>query len=186
MESARSARWRCRARRLGVSAFVTAHLTVTAVWVFPPSPLRAWFMPAMRCYILPLGMWHLWTMFAPDPAGNSVTLEADVVDRHGLRSRFAFPRLADYSWWRGIPRFRHAKYAANLGDPEADSVRRLAAKHAVRQLVIPAASFPVDVHLMLQIQRCPPAGGPPADAMTPAVPNVLTTFHFASLSEVTP
>jgi hypothetical protein len=123
-------------------------------------------------------------MFAPDPMSNSITLEADVVDGRGLRASYAFQKVADFSWWRAIPRFRHSKYAANLSVPELQAEREIAARHAVRRLEIPDAAFPVDVSLIYQVTPTPPPGGPPADPMKPPQPVAFATFHFAKAEEV--
>ena len=178
--------WAGRWRRLGVSAFVVAHLGATVVWVMPACPIRERAFPWVAPYILPLGLWQYWGMFAPDPVRETVTLEADVVDTRGLRFRFAFPKLADYSKWQAVPRFRHSKFAMNLLVPDVQSQREVAARHAVRQLALPAEAFPVDVHLVYQVRNAPPPGSPPVDPMTPTYPHVLTHFRFDSLREVTP
>lgn len=175
-------------RRLAISAFLLVHLSATATWVLPQSPLRNKFAPLAAYYILPLGLWQFWAMFAPDPAPNSFTLEAEVIDRNGLRYGFAFPRLADYSWWRGIPRFRYSKYAANLSCDEFALPRQYAARHVMRRLDLPDDAYPVAVHLMYNIRPTPTPGSPSvtADAMTPTRPYVLGAFRIDSPGEVRP
>jgi hypothetical protein len=171
-------------RRVAISAFLLAHVGATVLWVMPPCPIRAYCFGTLTYYMLPLGLWQSWTMFAPDPLKESVTLEAEVVDNRGMRHGFAFTKLADFSKWRGVPRFRHAKYAANLTIPELELNRRFAACHVVRQLALPDEAFPVNVHLIFQLRLPPPPGGPPADAMTPSRPHTFGSFYFASPSEV--
>jgi hypothetical protein len=169
-----------------ISAFLVVHIAATIVWVLPASPMRARFFPWAQRYIVPLGMWHIWTMFAPDPPHEFWALEADVVDHRGLRTRFAFPRCLDYSWWQAVPRFRYAKYVANVLEAETNAMRKIAARHAVRQLAIPSTAFPVDVHLMLQSRPTPPPGSSADVAIGPISPSLISTLHFASLSEVMP
>lgn len=186
MAASRNRAWFPTIHRLAVSVFLVVHMGATFVWVLPPCPLKARCFGPVSCYILPLGLWQYWGMFAPDPVRDTVTLEADVVDSRGLRTSFAFPKLADYSWWRGIPRFRYSKYAVNLSVPELQLQREIAARHVVRQLGFPDEAFPVDVHLIYQVRLTPPPGGPPADPMTPAQPYVLGAFHFEKPGEVRP
>jgi hypothetical protein len=154
------------------------------IWVVPPSPLKAAAFSTVRYYMLPLGLWQNWAMFAPDPMRQSITLDADVVDARGLRATYAFPRVAELPKLRAVPRFRHSKYVTNLADPEAKVDREIAARHAVRQLDIPAHAFPVEVTLVYQLRHAPAPGGPPADPMTPPQPMTIGTFQFASLEEV--
>jgi hypothetical protein len=171
------------ARRLAVSAFVTVHMGATLVQVMPPCPLKQACHATVMYYIFPLGLWQYWGMFGPDPMKESISLEAEVVDARGLRATFAFPKLADYSVWRGIPRFRYSKYAANLVPPEAQVDRTLAARHAVRRLEVPDEAFPVDVKLILQAVPAPPPGSTP-DPMTPPLQYIVGALHFESPKEV--
>src|SRR5438874_2588471 len=88
--------WGWTARRVAISAFVVVHMSATLVWVMPGCPIRGRCFNLASYYILPLGLWQYWGMFAPDPMSHTFTLEAEVVDANGLRSRFVFPKLADY------------------------------------------------------------------------------------------
>lgn len=178
--------WRWNARRLFISAFVAVHLTALFVWVLPACPLRHRLSPIARYYTLPLGLWQYWAMFAPDPVRDSVMLEAEAIDSKGLRYNFVFPRIADYTVWEAVPRFRYSKYAANMSADDTELQRKFAARHAIRRLNIPATAFPVDAHLFYQIHPSSSPGEPPTDPMTPPRQHLLSTFHFASMSEVRP
>jgi hypothetical protein len=174
-------------RRLAISAFLLFHLTATAIWVMPISPIRNRCTPTLRYYMLPLGMWQAWSMFAPDPIQNTVMLEAEVIDVRGVRYNFAFPRMADYSWWQGIPRFRYSKYSANLACDEMAMPREFAAHHVLRRLKVPADVYPVSVHLLYKVKPTPPPGttevGEPAVATKPYV---VGTVRVDSPREVNP
>jgi len=184
MDESRARSWVRTAKKLGVSAFLIVHLGGTVVWVLPPCPVRAACVPWAQYYMMPLGFWQYWGMFAPDPLRDTVTMEADVVDARGLRSTFEFTKVANLPKLQAVPKFRHPKYVANLLGDDAQFDREVAARHAVRRLEIPDEAFPVDVNLIAQIRRTPPPGSPPADAMTPAQPVVLATFHFSEPGEV--
>jgi hypothetical protein len=174
-------------RRLAISAFLLVHLGATVTWILPACPIRQQFAPWAQYYILPLGLWQFWAMFAPDPVRDTLTLDAEVIDCNGVRYGFAFPRLADYNWWQGIPRFRYSKYAANISIEEFAVPRQCAARHVLRRLKLPAEVFPVTVHLMYQVRTTPPPGGPPAvDATTPPKTHVVGTMRVESPREVNP
>ena len=185
----RESRYRALAwtlRRLAISGFIVVHLCATLLWVLPVSPLRNRFFGVVSGYIFPLGLWQYWGMFAPDPMRDSLTLEAQVVDSRGIRTNFAFEKGEDNSVLRGMPRYRHPKFAANLLMPDNLNLRTIAAKHALRKLDVPAEAYPVSVHLIYQVRVTPPPGGPPVDPMTPNQTFVLGAYQFASLSEVRP
>ena len=178
--------WMWTARRLAISAFLIGHMGAVSIWVLPPCPIQRRFAGSLAYYILPLGLWQYWGMFAPDPVRDTLMLEAEAIDVRGIRYNFAFPRLADYSRWEGTFRFRHAKYAANMGGEESAAQREFAARHVIRQLGLPAEAFPVDVQLRYQVRLTPPPGEPPADPMTPTQPHPIESYRFPNLEEVGP
>lgn len=178
--------WQWIARRLLISAFLVVHMGATIIWVLPGGVLRERMMPTIRYYMMPAGLWQYWSMFAPDPVRDTYTLEAEVVDARGLRYNFAFPRIADYTRWQAIPRFRYSKYAANMSVPEFELPRECAARHVVRQLNLLDDAFPVEVRLFYKVRLSPPPGGPPADPLDPLKTTPLTSFQFKSAREVRP
>ncbi len=173
-------------KRLVISGFLLIHISATLIWVMPMSPLRNRLITAASVYIMPLGFWQYWGMFAPDPMRDSFTLEADVVDSRGIRSNFAFEKLGDDSVLRAIPKFRHPKFASNLLMEDNVPIRILAAKHVLRKLELPPEAYPASVHLVYHIRVTPPPGGPPLDPMTPKSTHVIGSYQFAGIKEVTP
>jgi hypothetical protein len=174
-------------RRLAISAFLVFHVTATTIWVLPVCPIRNLCVPFLKYYILPLGMWQSWGMFAPDPIHDTVMLEAEVIDFNGVRYGFSFPRLTDYTWWQGIPRFRHSKYAASLSSDDLAVPRQFAAHHVLRRLKLPADVYPVSVHLFYKVRLTPPPGNPSAvDPMSPTKPLVIGTIRVETPREVNP
>ena len=161
-------------------------MSAVVLWLLPHCPIQAACLETVAYYIMPLGFWHSWTMFSPDPMRDTMTLEADVVDRQGMRYGFSFPKQVDYSGWAAVPRFRHPKFAANLGAPELKFQRELAARHVVRQLDVAADAYPLSVNLIAQIRTSPPPGGPPADPMLATHPILLDTIVFSQAGEVKP
>jgi hypothetical protein len=174
-------------RRLLISAFLLFHLTATAIWVLPICPIRNRLVPYLEYYMLPTGMWQAWAMFAPDPIHDTLMLEAEVIDSGGVRYGFRFPRMADYTWWQGIPRFRYAKYTANMAAEEFALPRKYAAHHALRRLKLPESVYPVSVHIMYQMRPTPPPGSvAAADPMNPTKPYILGSFRVETPREVNP
>jgi len=176
--------WRWTARRLAISAFVLFHLTATLAWVIPISPLKSAIEPGFRYYMVPLGLWQSWWMFAPDPMRVTATLEAEVIDVKGMRHLFEFPRVADLSWWQKLPRFRHPKFTCNMMVEEYKPQREFTARHVLRQLRLRDDAFPVHVSLYTKLKEPPPPGQPYSDPL--AIPRLhsIATFDFASNAEV--
>ena len=176
--------WRWTARRLAISAFVLFHLTATFVWVVPVSPLKQALMPAFRPYMIPLGLWQSWWMFAPDPMRVTATLESEVIDAQGIRHLFEFPKVADLPWWQKLPRFRHPKFTCNLLVEEFKPQREFTARHVVRQLKLKPEAFPVHVSLYCQLKEPPPPGQPYSDPLATPRLHTIGTYDFASNDEV--
>ncbi len=128
--------------RLAVSSFLVFHLTATATWNLPDSPLKSKLLPAFRPYMLPLGLWQCWWMFAPDPMGDTAVLETEVIDAKGTRHVFEFTKVADLPWWKKLPKFRHPKFTCNLMMQEYAVQREFAARYALRQLNLPPEAYP--------------------------------------------
>ena len=59
--------WRWTARRLVISAFVLFHLAALSLWTMPDYAIKSRFQGPFRYYVLPLGVWQWWAIFAPDP-----------------------------------------------------------------------------------------------------------------------
>jgi len=177
-----SRRW--TAWKLAISAFVLFHMTATVAWCMPESPMRRALAPWFHRYMLPLGLWQSWGMFAPEPVQTTYTLEAEVGDARGLGRIYEFEKVADLPFWRKLPRFRHPKLAANLMVDEYLPQREMAARHAVRALDIKPDAFPVYVRLYYQFAETPPPGSSESDPMAPKGVHNLAAFEFKSWDEV--
>ncbi len=86
--------WRWTARRWALSAFVLFHLSAIVMWTMPFCAVKTQFQSPYRYYVLPLGLWQWWAIFAPDPIRHTIVLNAEVVDAQGMRHNFEFPRIA--------------------------------------------------------------------------------------------
>jgi hypothetical protein len=178
--------WRWTARRLVISCFVIFHISALMIWTCPPCAIKERFQAPYCYYVLPLGLWQWWAIFAPDPIRNTLVLEVEVVDAKGMRHVYEFPRLADLPWWRKIPRYRHPKLTANMAIDEYTKHREFTARHAVRQLGLGAEVFPVCASLYYKVSDTPPPGTGVSDPMAPTRVQMLDRFEFASLKEVKP
>ena len=87
--------WRWTARRLAISAFVLFHLSALIIWTMPACAIKDRFQAPYRYYILPLGIWQWWAIFAPEPVRENQVLEAEVIDAKRLiRTSTSSPRSA--------------------------------------------------------------------------------------------
>jgi hypothetical protein len=178
--------WAWTIRRWVISAFVLFHLSALFIWTLPPCAIKAQLQSSYRYYVLPLGLWQRWALFAPYPIRETIVLKAAVLDAKGKRHNYEFPRIGDLPWWRKFARYRNAKFTANMLDDEWATHRRFTARHAVRKLGLGEAAFPMWVSLSVEIIDSPPPGtGAPDSTAMPRV-EAVDRFRFESLKEVRP
>jgi hypothetical protein len=178
--------WRWNARRWVISAFVMFHLSALIVWTMPHCAIKTMVQNPYRYYVLPLGMWQWWAIFAPDPMRCTAVLNAEVVDAKGMRYTYEFERIGDLSWWEKYPRYRHPKFTSNMMNDEYKHQRVFTARHAVRQLGLEPEAFPLVVSLYVDVKDAPSPGSGASDAMATPRTEVLDRFKFASMKEVQP
>ncbi|MDB5353424.1 MAG: hypothetical protein JWN86_4671 [Planctomycetota bacterium] len=175
------------AKRLAISAFLIGHLAAVALWNMPECALKTnlagrW----TEAYMFPTGLWQSWGMFAPEPARDTLTLEAVVRDARGLVRTHPFPRMMDKSAWEGVWGYRHSKFANNVGMPEAVANREYAARFVVRTLNLKPDDFPVDVQLLYEVRPSNPPTAAPDQPAPPPRKSVIETYNFPTLAEAMP
>jgi hypothetical protein len=179
--------WRWTARRLVISAFVIFHVSALVIWTLPPCYIKDKLQKSYSYYVLPVGMWQWWAIFAPDPVRDTIVMDAEVIDAKGIRHIYEFPRLADLPWWKKIGYYRQPKFTGNMAADEYLGQRKYTARHVVRQLGLEPEAFPLCVSLYYQIKASPPPGTMAiADPMAPPRIHFLERFQFASTKEVRP
>jgi len=178
--------WRLMARRGLVSGFLVLHISAVLAYVMPDCPIRRQTFNIASYYMFPLGLWQSWAMFAPNPARESLALEAEIIDSKGMRHLHQFVNLADYSWYEAFPRYRHFKFAYNVSLDEFAAARKFVARHAARTLGLKDEAYPIHVGLFYQVGMPPPEGIAMRDPMTPKRAQMVDAFEFASRKEVEP
>jgi hypothetical protein len=179
--------WRWTARRLAISAFIVFHLSALIIWTIPPCAIKDRFQGPFRYYVLPLGIWQWWAIFAPDPVKENQVLEAEVIDARKIIHIYEFTKIGDLSWWDKMSRYRNPKFTNNMmNGGEYAGLREFAARHAVRQLGLGNDAFPLCATLYAKLNGTPPPGTAVTDPMTPPRIQVLERFTFESAKEVRP
>jgi hypothetical protein len=178
--------WRWTAWRVVLSSFVLFHLSALVIWTIPPCYIKERFAGPYRYYMLPLGIWQWWAMFAPNPVRETTVVEAEIIDTKGMRHLHEFPKIGDLPWWAKIPRYRNPKFNNNMANNEYALSRRFAARHAVRQLGLESEAFPLWVSVYYKVHATPAPGTATSDPMAPSRIDMLERFEFKSIAEVRP
>ncbi len=91
--------------------------------------------------------------------------------------------MADVSLGKAMWGFRLSKHMYNFDFDEHVAIRQVGAKHAVRQLDIPADSFPVEVELIYHLKPIP-APGEEVKPLELAAQKTIERYKFPSRGEV--
>jgi hypothetical protein len=176
------------AKRWAISVFLVVHVSAVVLTNVPDCALKRTLAQTwLDAYLLPTGLWQVWAMFAPEPAYNTVTLEAVAKDSRGLVRNYVFPRMMDESAWTGFcGGYRHSKYSHNLGMSDAVANREFAARFVARALKLKPSDFPADIQLVYQIWPTPPLDPKPGETPAPPQTSVIETFHFPNIEETMP
>lgn len=106
-----------------VNTFIICYLFVAWSWNLPSGSFRRRVAQKLGPIVRWLGLWHSWSMFAPEPIlvdrkmAVELTYDDQSVDAYDL------PYIGDYSRWRSFLSIRDRKYQAVLAKKGADVQR---------------------------------------------------------------
>lgn len=101
-----------RFARIAISAFVAFHLFAIVSWCIPlDSPLTVRCRDLVRPYMVWVGLFQKWDMFAPDPSKLNNYVTAVVVYADGRASTWNFPRMAELGIFEKYRKERYRKFA---------------------------------------------------------------------------
>ncbi len=99
-------------KKLFANIFIIFHIFFLGLWISPPFLLRNILVQHVSPYILWLGLWQNWDMFAPSTYNTNSMLLADIKFQDGTHTTWEFPRPAQshqyqkgrYGQWRDFIR----------------------------------------------------------------------------------
>lgn len=97
-------------KRAFINAFIIVHLYIIAVWGLPGSRFRSALTEPVEDYVIEMGLWHSWAMFAPDPLSVNFTVEAEVTFADGTSTLWEFPRMEKLGLWEKYHKERFRKW----------------------------------------------------------------------------
>ena len=144
-----------------IHVLVGAHLAAVICWSCsapkPVTPVDRLIRARLAPYILPVGFWHTWDMFANAPISNNY-LEAEVTFADDSRATWPFPRVDRLPYFQRYRSERYRKWVTErvvaAGNP-APLVAEAAARFAARQVERPG-NPPRKVELIRYRSQTPP------------------------------
>ena len=149
---------------LAVNAFIAAYRFFAWSWDLPPASLLKTVLHPLRAPVAWAGLWHSWSMFAPDPLSANELIVADIHLADGRLLRWEQARLEQVSCWDAFLAMRELRLltsmtgSSGVGDFLWPALGEFVARDAVAQ-----GYAPVLVVLKLRCCPVPPpgqAGGP--------------------------
>src|SRR5262245_10317564 len=142
---------------LAVNAFTAAYLFFAWSWDLPPdSPLKKVLNP-LRAPVEWAGLYHRWSMFAPDPLATDELILADVHLADGRLLRWEQARLDRVGFWDAFVAMRERKFLSALTDPDFEFLWPAVAEYAARDAADQGYS-PVLVVMKVRSRPVPPPG----------------------------
>ena len=139
-----------------VNLFIIFHLLALGFWSMPGSPLRRRLVRPFEPYVLKLGLWHVWDMFAPTPLMTNFRCEAEILYEDGSENKWEFPRMEKMGLFEKIPKERYRKWTERVRtDSYAviwdDTARWIARNHSENK-----TNPPIEVRLVRFWGEIPP------------------------------
>jgi hypothetical protein len=163
---------------------VLFHLGGLIVWTNPNCLIKDRFAPIFRYYMLPLGLWQWWAIFAPDPLRDTLHLNVEVIDSKGMRHLYEFPKIGDMPFWEKAAHYRDPKFVSNMVSDEYVKHREYTVRYAVRELGLERDAYPLAASLYYEIRPTPPPGTAMVDPMAPKRIHMIDRIELASVEEV--
>lgn len=120
-----------------IKLFVALHLIGIIVWSLPNPPtsvaqgiveptgtmkILKWNLALkqspLRFYLLSLGTWQYWDMFAPDPASIDIWGDAEIEFKNGEKKRWQYPRIYEMPLPKKYLMERYRKFFERASDPQ--------------------------------------------------------------------
>jgi len=150
-----------RSARIAVSTFVAFHLFAIVAWCMPlDTPLTLAVRGLIRPYMVWIGLFQKWDMFAPDPSKLNNYVSAVVTHADGQTSVWNFPRMQDLGILDKYTKERYRKFAND--NLRIDSFAPLwpdCARYIARMNNRTASSPPLIVELVRHWSLVPPPDG---------------------------
>lgn len=121
-------------RKPAISAFVAVYAFAAFLWLLPGSPRRDDFLRPLEPAILYLGLWQVYTMFAPNPRLFNPNIDVEMKCSDGTRLLWHYPRMEQFNLLERMQKERFRKYGyEHLNDDSEKMLRTDFARWLARQ-----------------------------------------------------
>jgi len=143
-------------KRIALNIFIAFNVYAFAMWGLPNGPFRKEMVKPVAWYILNLGLWHGWGMFAPKALDVNYDVRAQVKYHDGSTAEWIAPRMQELSLWEKAPKERYRKWRERIRTVEYSSVWDDTSRWIARQMNTKPNNPPVEVKLTKYWSPIPP------------------------------
>jgi hypothetical protein len=134
-------------KRAALNVFIAFHVLGLAIWALPDSPLRKKLARPFEKYVVYLGLWHSWGMFAPKPLDINFDVQATLKYRDGSTAVWIAPRVEQLSMWERVPKERYRKWRERIRSDDYSMIWDDTSRWIARQMNKNPQNPPVEVRL---------------------------------------
>jgi hypothetical protein len=134
-------------KRAALNIFISLHFAALFFWGLPDSPLRNHMARPFERYVVYMGLWHIWGMFAPAPLNLNVDVRATVKYKDGSTNVWIAPRMEELPIWQRASKERYRKWRERIRSEEYTVIWDDTSRWIARQMNNQPNNPPVEVRL---------------------------------------
>lgn len=162
-------------KRTALNIFIALHVYALCMWGLPEGPFRRTLAHPFEKYIVYLGLWHSWGMFAPKPLDVNYDVRAKVKYQDGSVAEWIAPRMQELPWWQRVPKERFRKWRERIKADDYSMIWDDTSRWIARQMNKNPQNPPVEVKLTRYWAMIP---APLKGDYQPAIKEVAYTNSF--------
>lgn len=134
-------------KRAALNIFIAFNVYAFAVWGLPEGPFRTRMIKPVADYMVYLGLWHSWAMFAPKAMDSNFDVRAQVKYQDGSTAEWIAPRMQELGLWERVPKERYRKWRERIRATKYSYIWDDTARWVARQMNTKPNNPPVEVKL---------------------------------------
>ncbi|MEM9410039.1 MAG: hypothetical protein AAGA30_02930 [Planctomycetota bacterium] len=138
--------------------FIISYLLMAWCWNLPDDSSSKVFIKQFRKLIVWAGLWHSWSMFAPNPVSVERRFTLEVFEKSGQKHDIDLPTLRNLNAWQGFKRVRERKFQMNLASKKFSSFRIAICHYHIKIFEIETGKEVVKANLVMLTKKVPSPG----------------------------
>jgi hypothetical protein len=143
-------------KRATLNVFIAFNFAALFFWGLPDGPFRKYTARPFEKYVVYMGLWHIWGMFAPKPLDINFDVRATVKYQDGTTKEWIAPRMEELPIAQRVPKERFRKWRERIRSEEYMMIWDDTAHWIARQVHRNPQNPPVEVKMARWWTEIPP------------------------------